>query len=685
MGLIRYIGPIVALAIVPALARPVFAAEQIVPNDPGFSQQWYLNAIQAPQAWDMGRQLRGSLGQGSADVIIAIIDSGVDIYHPDLQSNIWTNPGEIPGNGIDDDRNGFVDDIHGWNFVNGTNDPRPRLDQAGDLDRSPLGVHHGTILAGLAAAAGNNQEGITGVSWSASIMPIRVIQSDGTGEAKQVVAAMNYAIDNGANVINFSFVGDTSAPSLERVIQRAAENDVLIIASAGNQIKRESGVTEVYNLDSTPLYPVCNDGTNDAIIGVTATDRNDKKSDFASFGKRCIDLSAPGEDLVVTRSTDPAFGSVRPYGSPVEGTSMSTALVSGAAALLKSLFPTTTMRRIGQVLVSTADSIDVQNPAFVGTLGAGRLNVFRATQQLKSEATIPPPQPTPITQALPAQRTETIQIARLAGKTITVYSYTLDGGLNNSIALSSPWEHMPSVAHLSSGEWVLGSPPGTESSVLILDSRGGVVRRLTPFGKGFRGGVAVVPIGTAGNERIAVVPQQNAGPALQVYSPDGRLLANQFFFNKSIRDNWIVGPHIMADGRQALRIRSATRADRTVTTDGNITTPEFADQTVGSIPQRLMSVWESAENAPWTIEGLSRSSAMRINKDVYHAYTPQFAIDVLATGVLGQEHAVVTVPRSGPGHIRVFSKTGEFQQDWFIGKAGDRALWSFAFALPFGV
>ncbi len=489
-----------------------------------------------------------------------------------------------------------------------------------------------------------------------------------------------------------SFGGHTSGPVLERAIQRASDADILIIASAGNQIKRGDGTNEVFNLDSTPLYPICNDGTNNAVIGVTATDRDDKKSDFASYGKQCIDIAAPGEDLIVTRSTDPAFGTVRPYGFPVEGTSMSTALVSGAAALLKTLFPTVSMRQIGKNIIAGANLIDDRNPEFQGRLGTGRLNIVRAIELLQSlQSTALPAAPviqqqaSPVSVPSPAPLPAVIEVAQQSDKQLTIYSYGLNGQLRHSISFSSPWAAMPSIAHLSSGSWVLGAPAGPESSVVMVDARGVVIRQWRPFPKGYRGGVTVVPVGTSTDERIAVTPRQRAGANIKIYSAEGQLLVDQFFLPKTIRDEWVAGAWILEGGRQAVRIRSATRADRTVIVDGSTIVP-VRDLVAGQPKTKVLSTWGNDNLAnPVIVEGLDRSSAIRINSGQISVYPKAFAINVLAIGVGSKQPTILTLPQSGSGHIRTFDAGGAFQRDWFVGSRNDRRNWQFVFALPSGV
>ena len=216
----------------------------ITPSDSFYSKQWYLEKIRAPYAWDKVRE--------TPNVVIAVIDSGVQIKHPDLYPNIWVNAKEIPGNGLDDDGNGFIDDYNGWDFIDNVPDPSPKFEE----DYTEAGVMHGTVVAGIVAAVGNNASGISGVSWKAKIMPLRVLDDKGEGHTSEVIRAIDYAIANGADIINFSFVGFDYSRGLYEAIERAHKAGIVMVAAAGNE---QSG-GEGYNLDETPMYPACDDG-----------------------------------------------------------------------------------------------------------------------------------------------------------------------------------------------------------------------------------------------------------------------------------------------------------------------------------------------------------------------------------------------------------------------------------------
>jgi len=250
------------------------------PNDPSFNQLWGLNNIDdtdidAPEAWD--------ITTGSENIVIAVVDTGLAYNHPDFADNIWTNNAELNGTAlVDDDNNGYVDDFYGWDFIDG--------------DGLPLDLNqHGTHVAGIIAAQGDNAEGVTGVMWDAKIMPVRFLGPSGSGSVFSAIAAIKYAYDNGARIINNSWEGEGYSQSLKDTIEQYAA-DALFIFAAGN-----TG-------DTSPAYPASYDCLN--IISVAATDNADVLASFSSYDAISVDLAAPGDSIY---STIPQFS----YGAPI--------------------------------------------------------------------------------------------------------------------------------------------------------------------------------------------------------------------------------------------------------------------------------------------------------------------------------------------------------------------------------
>jgi thermitase len=273
------------------------------PNDPKFAEQWALPKVRAPEAWD--------INIGSRSVVVAVIDTGVNYVHPDLAENIWTNTNEIPGNGRDDDGNGQVDDVHGFDFLDNDGDPNDATSQ-----QNP---GHGTHCSGIIGAVGNNGQGISGIAQQVAIMPLRFIGPNGQGDLMAAIKAIDYAIANHADVISASWgaqVSESQAQPLIEAIGRASDAGLIFVAAAAN-----NGA----NNDSTPMYPANANFPN--LIAIAASDSNDAKPEWSNYGKAKVHLSSPGLNIMSTLPGN-TFGNL-------SGTSMATPLVAGTVALLK--------------------------------------------------------------------------------------------------------------------------------------------------------------------------------------------------------------------------------------------------------------------------------------------------------------------------------------------------------------
>ncbi|MGH7450912.1 MAG: S8 family serine peptidase, partial [bacterium] len=317
------------------------------PNDPRFLQLWGLHNtgqtggtadadIDAPEAWDI---------ETGKDVLIGIIDTGVDYNHQDLVNNIWTNPGEIPGNNMDDDGNGYVDDVHGYDFVNDDDDP---------FDDN----EHGTHVAGTIAAMGNNGIGVVGVSWSAKIMALKFLDAGGSGTTAGAILAVEYATRMRARLTNNSWGGGGFSQALRDAIEASGNAGILFVAAAGNDAKDN---------DLDPHYPSSYDLDN--IVAVAATDHRDQlgQCSFSNWGATSVDLGAPGDNIL---STTPG----NTY-STFCGTSMATPHVSGAISLVWSRVPGLSSLQVKELILKAVDPI----PSLQGrTVSGGRLNVFNA-------------------------------------------------------------------------------------------------------------------------------------------------------------------------------------------------------------------------------------------------------------------------------------------------------------------
>jgi subtilisin family serine protease len=342
-----------------------------VPADPRYGEQWHHPLIRSPEAWDVTTGVRST--------VIAVVDSGVDLDHPDLAGKIWTNPGEIPNNGKDDDGNGFIDDVHGWDFYSNNNDPEPTPDGKdndgnGEADDQ---VTHGTLVAGLAAAA-SNTFGTVGVNWKARVMPIQVFPDDGGTAVSTVVEGMDYAIAMHADVINLS-LGGGFTKLFNTPIQAAYQAGITVVVASGNAAQ------EFTQAPSTWASPACNDGPNvgvdNYVLGVGATDQNDRHCSFSNFdssGYRFVDVSAPGQAVFGPGYQNDSFPAFQFYFAKGTGTSFSSPIVAGLAALVKAHEPGATNAQIIERIRRTTDNTDGLNPGFAGELGTGRINAARA-------------------------------------------------------------------------------------------------------------------------------------------------------------------------------------------------------------------------------------------------------------------------------------------------------------------
>ena len=341
-------------------AEPNYFVEiNAIPNDPLYSQLQHLPQVKAPQAWDVS--------QGDTSVIIAILDTGVDWDHPDLADAIWRNYNEIPDNGIDDDGNGFVDDIRGWDFVTGVSS-NAYAGEDGDIpDNNPMDFNgHGTHVAGIAAGITNNGVGIASLVWKAKIMPIRIgyhtLDGNGLGTLLWMAQGFVYAGDNGAHAANLSF-GTGDGNFVNDAARYAFQKGVVICNSAGNGNNEAVGA-----LGATPFA-----------LSVASVNENDIKASYSTFGN-AVDVSAPGGDALGILSTivnpSPFYNNnlyVR-----FSGTSMASPLVASLAGLIKAKNPTWNAAQINFQIVGTADDIYNLNPNYIGKLGSGRINAYRA-------------------------------------------------------------------------------------------------------------------------------------------------------------------------------------------------------------------------------------------------------------------------------------------------------------------
>jgi subtilisin family serine protease len=291
--------------------------------------------VDAPEAWE--------ITTGSSDLVVAVIDTGIAMRHPDLAASIWQNPNEIAGNGVDDDGNGYVDDVHGWNFID--NSPNPEDDQ-----------FHGTHCAGTIAAQRGNGRGIAGVAPSIKLLPIKILNAKGEGDGADLVKAIDYLIklrQAGVNlrIMSASLGGGDDSPAISSIISRAGDAGILLVAAAGN---------DASDNDTQPVYPASYDLPN--VLSVAALDSNGNLASFSNYGRRSVHVAAPGVNIWSSI--------IYNFYLPFSGTSMAAPFVSGVAALVASEHPSYSPRQLRSKIMESVKPLDgldgkMQQPGIV--------------------------------------------------------------------------------------------------------------------------------------------------------------------------------------------------------------------------------------------------------------------------------------------------------------------------------
>ncbi len=323
-----------------------------LPNDADFSKLWGIhNTGQADTAGQVGTAgsdidvlpVWNAGVTGSKNILVAVIDTGIDHLHPDLADNVYTNPGEIAGNGIDDDANGFIDDVHGYNF-------EARSANARDDH------NHGSHCAGTIGGVGNNGMGVTGVAWNVTLLPVKFLSATGSGSLQGAIESINYARLMKANIMSNSWGGGGFSQALKEAIEATREAGIVFVAAAGN---------DRTNNDASPAYPASYDIEN--IISVAATDNRDNIASFSNYGVTKVHVAAPGVKVFST-TKDGGYAAF-------SGTSMATPHVSGIVALMLSAHPEWDFAEVKARLIQTSDPVRTLRRKVVSK---GRVNAYNA-------------------------------------------------------------------------------------------------------------------------------------------------------------------------------------------------------------------------------------------------------------------------------------------------------------------
>ena len=480
------------------LANTASAFEQdYTPNDTALRYQTYLDMINIGPSWSNDLEL-------NKEVVVAVLDSGMDLDHPDLAANVWINIDEIADDGIDNDGNSYIDDIFGWDFVASDNSPYP--DIGDDFDYAA--VNHGTVIAGIIAAS-RNDSGIIGIAPEAKIMPLRVLDEKGSGNTLVLSQAIEYAIENGADIINFSLVGEFYDKLLQDAIKKAYDNGIMIVAASGNQEK------EGISLDIDPRYPVCDiDGVN-RVFGVAAVNKDKVLASFSNYGEACIDISAPGEDFYSTTYYDATKPRLKTfYKGGWNGTSVAAPTVSATMALIKMQYPELRPYDIYNIITTSSQDLSEENPFHYVDLGAGLLDVGAALNYAES------------------YYNETIKIILAPGAGLAPEILIMDTEANVLDTFLAYGIGFKGGVNVATGdvdgdgqqEIITAPMAGGGPHIRVFDKNGNLQSEFFAYEANFYGGVNVAT-GDVNNDKkdeIVLAPASKYEPRIRVYNHEGR-------------------------------------------------------------------------------------------------------------------------------------------------------------------
>ncbi len=606
----------------------------LTPDDPEYNEQWYLERISAPAAWDVTT--------GSSSVVVAVLDTGVDIDHPDLAANIWKNKNEIANNRKDDDRNGFIDDVYGWDFVDDSNDVTPPLDDSSSLDA----LSHGTVISSMIAGIGDNQRGITGLGWNVKIMPVRMLDAYGSGGEQDAADAIDYAVKNGADVINLSFAGSQSHNVLKSAVARAFEAGVVVVAALGNDDS---------DTDDSPVYPAClRSTTDDWVIGVTSSDRDDKGSSFTNYGKGCSDVSAPGEDIFGALYQDDGSNFVDYYGGGWNGTSVASPLVAGAAALILSAYPNLPPTDVRTAIKLSVDPL-VWSGAKTGQLGAGRLNIAQALN---------------IAAGYSAQYPSVVEEEEVEAPVATDV-------VENIEAEAEPVPDSKSSDLLASSFVAFGAPSGVSPMISVHRADGTAYASFQAYTSNFQGGVnlALADMNSDGVPEVISGTGESGGPHVRIFKAYGAVVDEFFAYDMASSHGVdVAAGDVDADGYLEIVTAVGAGVSQDVivwSADGAVESRFTAKEFPVGVPLAVDLVdvdddWQS-EFAVSTGPGYASMVAVYDDDGTYlvsfSPFTDTTGISVAAADVDGDFFDDIAVTSLGASHdVRVFTKIGALRK-----------------------
>lgn len=642
--------------------------QDYTPEDPGLIYQTYLDMVNIKPSWSNDLEV-------NKEVVIAVLDSGVDLDHPDLQDNIWTNEGEIPGDGIDNDDNSFIDDVHGWDFIDSDNDPKPDL--AVDYDYTAL--NHGTVVSGIISASMNSR-GIVGVAPQAKIMPIKILDQKGVGNTLVLSQAINYATENGADIINLSLVGDFYDDNLQKAIKDAYNNGIMIFAASGNE--SDLGI----NLDIDPRYPICDIDAINRVFGVAALDADKKLTAFSNYGKSCIDISAPGTNFYSTVYYNPNASELMSfYQGGWSGTSVATPVVSATAALIKMQYPDLRPYDVYSILIASADDLRKQNPENYADLGAGSLNIGEALEI----ATLYESDSTKILLSPEAGLPPEIKILDTEGKeesSFMAYDEKFKGGVNLAVG---------DIDGDGYNEIITAPMAGGGPHIRVFDKNGNLIKEFFAYGADFSGGVniAVGDVNGDGKDEIITAPMSAGGPHIRVFNNLGHAISQFFAYEENYHGgvNLAVGD-VSNNGKAEIITAPAGKYEpkvkvfdykRRVKGDFmayDVSMTNGVKITVGDVNS---DHWNEIITAPGTGQSpqISLFSLKGTKKGEFQAYTQYLysGIDVLARDISGDRlPEILTLPGKGSSALmKVYDYDGKEKDTFYLKDFRDKTGYNF--------
>lgn len=642
-------------------------SEAAAPNDIYNKNQWYLNRIGFNYVWD-----KSFIGRG---VVVAVIDSGVDINNPDLDGKIWQNKFEIADNGIDDDHNGFIDDINGWDFVNNIPDSTPKITSSGN----DSGLNHGTMVAGIIGARINNEIGISGISKNIKIMSLRALDEKGEGKISDVIRAVDYAINNGADIINLSFSGLSYNQGFKEAIERAYKSGVVVVSAAGNNDQ---------DLEETPSYPACFKGSKgeNIVIAVASTDTLDQKANFSSYGKNCVDISAPGISFFSTYFYDLENKRNKNYNGYWSGTSMSAAVVSGSLAIIKEANPKLSNKELLDVLFRSSDDINALNSEYVNKLGSGRINLMSSVnwalekwEDLEGRFLIFPQS------NIKKFKEEnnffnTVRISKNKGIEESNF-FPFDPDFTGSINILSGDLNNDGVSEI-----IIGAGEGGGPHVKIFDKVGNLKNQFFAYDTKFRGGVNVAIGDVDGDGKVEVITGAGpgGGPHIRIFDDQGNLKGQFFAYDSKFKGgvNVAVGD-IDGDSRAEIVTGAGVGGGphvRVFSGQGELKSEFFAYENnfFGGVRIRLANVYgkDSKEKKEIIVApGSGRNPEIRVFNSSgqilrsFSAYSNNLKSGVnLSIGDIDKDGQDEIITGAGPGgtpHIRAFNGKGDLVASFY--------------------